>query len=124
MLLLRGYEQWRGISFLGDHFSAVAIGRKLYVIILFYVGSAFVVLCRRSLECGRNLCFRYFIECLLVCHEGTDALAGVADLDADKPQEGAAFPSSHDHDCLWIHVDKKYFHVKPCPKDVGAYLFV
>ena len=28
MLLLRVYEQWRGISFLGDHFSAVARGRS------------------------------------------------------------------------------------------------
>ena len=33
-----------------------------------------------------NLCLRYFIECFFVGHEGTDALAEVADLDADIPQ--------------------------------------
>ena len=53
MLLLRGYEQWRGINFLGDYFSAVAKGKKLYVILLVCLGSAFVVLCSRILVCGR-----------------------------------------------------------------------
>ena len=45
MFLLRGYEQLRGIYFLGYHFSVVERGRKLYVIILVCVGSTFVVLC-------------------------------------------------------------------------------
>ena len=58
--MLRGYDQWRGISFLGDYFSAVAIGRKLYVIILVCVGSDFVVLCRCVLVCGRQLMFLVF----------------------------------------------------------------
>ena len=44
MLLLRVYEQWCGISFLGDHFSAVAKVRKLCVLILVFLGLAFVVL--------------------------------------------------------------------------------
>ena len=55
MLLLRGYEQWHYISFLGDHFSAVPRGRKLYVIFLVCLGSAFVVLCYRVLVCGIQL---------------------------------------------------------------------
>ena len=55
MLLLRIYEQWHGIYFLGYHFSAVARGRKLCVIILVYLGSAFVGLCCRILVCGRQL---------------------------------------------------------------------
>ena len=45
MLLLKGYDHWRGISFLGDNFSAVARGRKLYVILLVCAGLAFVFLC-------------------------------------------------------------------------------
>ena len=53
MLLLRGYEQWHGISFLVDHFSAIEKGRKLYVTILVCVGLAFVVLCRLVLVRGR-----------------------------------------------------------------------
>ena len=57
MLLLRDYEKWRGISFLGDHFSAVTRVRKLYVIVLVYLGSAFVGLCRRVLVCGRQIIF-------------------------------------------------------------------
>ena len=52
---------------------------------------------------GDNLFFWYCIECLFVCHDGTDALAEVAHLDEDIPQEGVASLSSHDHDCLWIH---------------------
>ena len=35
---------------------------------------------------------------MIFCHEGTDAFAEVTDLDADILQDGAAFPSSHDHD--------------------------
>ena len=46
MLLLRVYEHWCGISFLGDHFRVVARGRKFCVIILVCLGSAFVGLCR------------------------------------------------------------------------------
>ena len=45
----------------------------------------------------------YCLEGVFICHEGTDALAEVTDLDADIPQEGAAFPTSHDHDCFWVH---------------------
>ena len=54
-----------------------------------------------------NLCFRYCVECLLVCHEVTDALAEVAYLDVDIPQEGASIPSSHYYYCIWIHLGKK-----------------
>ena len=54
MLLLRGSEQWRGVYFLGDHFSAVARGRKFYVIVLFCVGLAYVVRCFIVLVCGRQ----------------------------------------------------------------------
>ena len=57
MLLLRIYEQWHGIYFLGDHFRAVARGRKLCVLILVYFGSAFVGICRFILVCGRQLLF-------------------------------------------------------------------
>ena len=57
MFLLRVYEKWRDISFLGDHFSAVARGRKLCVLILVYLGSSFVCLCRFALICGRQLLF-------------------------------------------------------------------
>ena len=57
MLLLKGYEKWNVIYFLGDHFSVVARGRNLYVIFLVYVGLAFVVLCRSVLVCGMQLLF-------------------------------------------------------------------
>ena len=57
MLLLRVYDKWRGISFLGDQFSAVAIGKKLYFLILVYLGSAFLGLCRCVLVYGRQLIF-------------------------------------------------------------------
>ena len=40
----------------------------------------------------------YCVEGVIVCREGTDALAEVTDLDVDIPQEGAAWPLSHDHD--------------------------
>ena len=75
MLLLRVYEQWRGISFLRDHFSAVARGRKFCVIILIYLGSAFVCLCRCVLVCGRQLMLWCCVENVIICCEGTDALA-------------------------------------------------
>ena len=57
MLLLRVYEQWSGISFLRDHFSAVLRGRKLCALILVYLGSAFVGLCCSVLVCARQLIF-------------------------------------------------------------------
>ena len=57
MLLLRLYEQWRGIYFLGYHFSVVSRGRKLCVPILIYLGSAFVGMCQFVLVCGRQLMF-------------------------------------------------------------------
>ena len=50
-----------------------------------------------------NFYFWYFLEIVIVFHEGTDALAEVTDLDVDIPQEGAACPTSHDHGCLWVH---------------------
>ena len=50
-----------------------------------------------------NLYFRYCVEGVIICHEGTDALAEFTDLDADIPQEVAASPLSHDHDCFWVH---------------------
>ena len=46
-----------------------------------------------------NLYFWYCEEGVIGCHEGTDALAEITDLDADIPQEGAACPSFHDNDC-------------------------
>ena len=45
MLMLRVYEQWCGISLLGDHFIAVARGRKLCVLILICLVSSFVGIC-------------------------------------------------------------------------------
>ena len=60
-----------------------------------------------------NLYLWYCVERLIVCHEGTDALAEVADLDEDIPQEGAACPLSHDHDCFRVHFGQIKFHGKP-----------
>ena len=68
MLLLILYEQWRGISFFGDHFSALERGRKLCVIILVYLGPAFVGMCCCVLVCGRQLLFLVLCinrDCLL-----------------------------------------------------------
>ena len=50
-----------------------------------------------------NFYFWYCVEILLVCHEVTDALAGVTDLETDILQEGSACPLSHDNDYLLIH---------------------
>ena len=47
--------------------------------------------------------FWYCVEGVIVCYEGTDALDEVTELDADIPQEGAAFLLSHDHDCFRLH---------------------
>ena len=91
MLLLRVYELWHGIYFLGDHFSAVARGRKLCVLIFVCLGSAFVGLYCFIQVCGRQLIFLVLcIEGVVFCHDGTDALDEVTDLDADIPQEGTA----------------------------------
>ena len=57
MFMLRVYEQWRGIYFLGDHFSVVSRGRKSCVLILVYLGSSFVGLCSCVLVCDRQLIF-------------------------------------------------------------------
>ena len=112
MLLLRVYEQWYGISFPGDHFRAVARGRKLCVLVLIYLGSAFVGLCLFSWCVVDNFYFWYCVEGVIVCHEGTDSLAEVTDLDADIPQEGAAYPSSHDHDFFRVQFGQIEFHGK------------
>ena len=85
--MLRVYEKWRGISFIGDHFSAVARGSKLGVLILVYLGSELVGMCRFVVD---NFYFQYCVEGLIGFHESTDSLAKVTDLDADIPQEGAA----------------------------------
>ena len=57
-------------------------------------------------------------------HEITDALAEVTDLDADLPQEEAACPTSHDHDCFRVHCIQIEFNGKPWPYGVGAHIFV
>ena len=57
MLMLIVYEQWYGISFLGDHSSVVARGKKMCVLILVYLGSDFVGLCRFVQVCGGKLIF-------------------------------------------------------------------
>ena len=92
MLLLRVYDQWIVIYFLGDHFSAVARGRKLYVIVLVCLGSAFVGMCCRVLVCGENFYLWYCVETVIIFHEGTDALSEFTNMDADIPQEGSACP--------------------------------
>ena len=67
MLLLRVYEQCRGLSFLGNYFSAVFRGRKLYVIVLFCVGLAYVVLCCLVLVYGRKYLLSVLYR-ILVCY--------------------------------------------------------
>ena len=57
MLLIRVYEKWHGIYFLGDHFRAVVRGRKLCVLIIVHLGSAFVGLCYFYQVCGKQLLF-------------------------------------------------------------------
>ena len=87
MLMLRLYGQWNGISFLGDHFSAVARGRKLCVLILFCLVSSFVglfwvvqVCCRRFLFlvlCRRRDCLSWGYWCPWWCHwPGCGYIAG------------------------------------------------
>ena len=60
-----------------------------------------------------NFYLWYCVESVLVCHEGTDALAKVTELDADIQQEGADCPSYHDHDCFWLHFFQIEFYGKP-----------
>ena len=60
-----------------------------------------------------NLYFWFCVESVIGCHEGTSVLAEVIDLDEDIPQEGADFPSSHDHDCFWVHFSLVEFHGEP-----------
>ena len=57
-----------------------------------------------------NFYFWYYVDGVIGFHEGTNALAEVTDLDADILQEGAAFPTSHDHDCFWVHFTQLEFH--------------
>ena len=68
MLMLRLYEQWHGISFLRDHFSSVARGRKLCVPISVSLVSAFMVLCWVVQVCVRRLLF-------LILHRRRDYLS-------------------------------------------------
>ena len=56
--------------------------------------------------------FRYCVEGVTICHEGNDALAEVTDLDEDIPQEGAACPPPHDHNCFWVQFDHIEFYGK------------
>ena len=50
---------------------------------------------------------------MVVCREGTDALAEFTDLNADIPQEGAACPFSYYHD---------FFPGTLCPDRVPSHL--
>ena len=47
--------------------------------------------------------FWYGVEGVVAFHEGTDDFADFTYLDADIPQESTACPTSHDHDCFWVH---------------------
>ena len=60
-----------------------------------------------------HLYFWYCVEIVIVCHEGSDALSEVTDLDADIPQEGDVCPLSHDNDCFQVHFGQIEFHGKP-----------
>ena len=110
MLMLRVYDNWRSIYFLGDHLIKVSRGRKFCVLILVYLGSAFVGLCSFSRCVVDNLYFWYFVEGMIFCHEGTYALAEVTDLDADIPQEGADCPLSYDYDFFLVQFGQIEFH--------------
>ena len=71
-----------------------------------------------------NSYFWYCVGGVIVFHEVKDTLAEFTDLDADIPQEIIAFPSSHDHDCFWVHFVHIQFHGKHLPYGVGAHFFV
>ena len=60
-----------------------------------------------------NFYLGYCVEGVIGCHEVTDDLDKVTDLDADITQEGAACPSSHDHDCFRAQLFQIEFHGKP-----------
>ena len=60
-----------------------------------------------------NLYFWYCVEFVIGFLEVNDALTEFIDLDTDIPQESADCPSSHDHDCLWVHFGQIEFHGKP-----------
>ena len=60
-----------------------------------------------------NFYFWYYVENVIGCHKGTDALAEATDLDAYIPQEGAACSLSHDHDFFRVHFGQIEFHGKP-----------
>ena len=62
------------------------------VLILVYLGSDFVGLCRFVLVCGIQLLFMVLCRNRYFCQKGTDTFAEATDLDADIPQEGAACP--------------------------------
>ena len=59
-----------------------------------------------------NFYFWYCVESVIVCHAVNDALAEVTDLNADIPQEGAACPSYHDCEYLWVQFVQIEFHGK------------
>ena len=60
-----------------------------------------------------DLYFWYCVEGVVISNEGNDSLAEVTDLDADIQQESTAYPTSHDHDCFWVHLIQVEFHGKP-----------
>ena len=53
-----------------------------------------------------NFYFWYYVESVIFCHEGTDDLDEVTNLDEDILQEGAAFPLYHDHDFSEYTLDR------------------
>ena len=80
----------------------------------FFFKSQPLWVCFGLTSCGVNdLYFWYFVEGVVICHEVTDALDDVPDLDADIPQECTTCPTSHDHDCFWVHFIYVEFHGEP-----------
>ena len=67
ILLLKVSGQWHDISFLGDNFSTVSRGRKLYAIVLFYVGLTYVDCCCLVLACGKKSLLPV-LYIILVCY--------------------------------------------------------
>ena len=70
-------------------------------------------LCRFVQVCGRQLVFLVFCRRCDFCHEGTDALAEVNNLDVEIPQECAACLSPHDCDCFLVNFGQIEFYGKP-----------
>ena len=60
-----------------------------------------------------NFYLWYCVEVVIGCHEVNNALDDVTDLDDDIPQEGAACPLSHDHDCFWVQFVHIELHGRP-----------